>query len=145
VDSGPRIIIQVPGGSEVERRLKAQPPSALATGEAVVESEPADASGYLEPPDAGEVVLSVPSPETLARERDEVRRVITEARPGIGPLVVVVEAAEELRDEELEAVVDAADHSRCLKRRVKPAPHPPVGPGFVTRLAGGSELEESRR
>jgi hypothetical protein len=111
VEGGPRIIIQVPRGSEVERRLKAQPPNALATGEAVVESEPADASGDLEPPDAGDVVLSVPSPETLAREREEVRRVLTEARPGIGPLVVVVEAAEELRDDELEAVVDAAQRT----------------------------------
>jgi hypothetical protein len=111
VENGPRIIIQVPRGSEVERRLKAQPPNALATGEAVVESEPADASGYLEPPDAGDVVLSVPSPETLVREREEVRRVITEASPGIGPPVVVVEAAEELRDEELDAVVDAAERT----------------------------------
>ncbi len=111
MENGPRIIIQVPRGSEVERQLKAQPPNALATGEAVVESEPADPSGYLEPPDAGEVVLSVPSPETLARERDEVRRVLTEASPGVGPLVVVVEAAEELRDEELEAVVDAAERT----------------------------------
>ncbi|MBV9005377.1 MAG: hypothetical protein JO181_12020, partial [Solirubrobacterales bacterium] len=60
---------------------------------------------------AGEVVLSVPSPETLSREADEVRRVITRAGAGIEPLVVVVEAAEEVRQEELAVVVEAAEHS----------------------------------
>jgi hypothetical protein len=111
VEIGPRLIIQVPRGSEVERRLTAQPPNALASGEVVLESEPADPSGYLEAPDVGEVVLSVPSPEALAREREEGRRVLTEARPGDEPLVVLVEAAEELRDDELEAVLMAADHT----------------------------------
>jgi hypothetical protein len=111
VENGPRIIIQVPRGSEVDRRLTAQPPNAVVSGEAVVESEAADPAGYLEPPDVGEVVLSVPSPETLARERDEVRRVIAKAGPGAEPLFVLVEAAEELRDDELGAVVDAAERT----------------------------------
>jgi hypothetical protein len=53
-------------------------------------------------------VLSVPSPETLVRELDEVRRVIAQADAGAEPLVVVVEAAEELRDDELAVLVDAA-------------------------------------
>ena len=53
-------------------------------------------------------MLSVPSPETLAREADEVRRVITHADAGAEPLVVVVEAAEELRDDELAVLVEAA-------------------------------------
>jgi hypothetical protein len=94
----PALIVQVPRGGAVDRRLEANPPgdevvvSALATG--------------------GEVVLSVPSPETLDRERDEVRRVIAQAGTGTEPLVVEVEAAEELRDEELAAVVAAAEHSR---------------------------------
>jgi hypothetical protein len=56
-------------------------------------------------------VLSVPSPETLAREAAEVRRVIAKAGTGIEPLVVVVEAAEELRQDELTAVLDAAAQS----------------------------------
>jgi hypothetical protein len=111
VENRPRLIIQAPYGSEVDRRLRAQSPSAVVSGEAVVESEPADTAGSLEPPDVGKVVLSVPSPETLAREPDEVRRVITEAGPGDEPLFVLVEAAEELRDEELEAVIDAANRT----------------------------------
>ena len=93
----PALIVQVPRGGAVGRQLDANPPgdevvvSALATG--------------------GEVVLSVPSPETLDRERDEVRRVIAHAGTGTEPLVVEVEAAEELRDEELAAVIEAAEHS----------------------------------
>jgi hypothetical protein len=92
----PALIVQVPRGGAVERQLEASPPSGvvvsgLATG--------------------GEVVLSVPSPETLERERDEVRRVIAQAGTGTEPLVVEVEAAEELREEELAAVVEAAEHS----------------------------------
>jgi hypothetical protein len=94
----------------VDRQLREMAPKLVADRQVVVEAEPADA-GHLELPDVGEIVLSVPSPETLVRERDEVRRVIAEAGPGIPPLVVVVEAAEELRDEELQPVLDAAEHT----------------------------------
>jgi hypothetical protein len=100
----PRLIIQVPGGGAVARQLSAQ-----ARDDVVIDVGPTDADGNLEPPAAGEVVLSVPSPEALAREAGEVRRVIARAGTGVEPLVVVVEAAEELRDDELAAVLDAAD------------------------------------
>jgi hypothetical protein len=59
----------------------------------------------------GKIVLSVPSPEALVREAGEVRRVIAGASAGAEPLVVVVEAAEELRDDELAAILDAARHT----------------------------------
>jgi hypothetical protein len=97
VATEPALIVQVPRGGAVDRQLRASPPgsdvvvTSLATG--------------------GEVVLSVPSPETLQRESDEVRRVIAQAGTGTEPLVVEVEAAEELRDEELAAVVAAAERS----------------------------------
>jgi hypothetical protein len=52
-------------------------------------------------------VLSVPSPEALARDADEVRRVIEGAGTGVEPLVVVVEAADELRDDDLASIVEA--------------------------------------
>jgi hypothetical protein len=107
----PRLIIQVPRGGAVDQQLSAQPPESVASGEVVVNVGPTDAKGHLEPPTAGKVVLSVPSPETLAREAGEVRRVIAQAGTGVEPLVVVVEAAEELRDDELAAVLDAAKHT----------------------------------
>jgi ABC-type Na+ efflux pump permease subunit len=107
----PKLIIQVARGSAVERQLGASPPRGLAGGEVVVEAGYTTADGHLEPPDAGDVVLSVPSPEALAREADEVRRVIAHAGTGVQPLVVVVEAAEELRDDELAAVLEAAGHA----------------------------------
>jgi hypothetical protein len=74
----------------------------------VVEQGPTDAEGHLEPPAAGTVVLSVPSPEALVREAGEVRRVLAGAGTGLEPLVVVVEAAEELREDELAPVLEAA-------------------------------------
>jgi hypothetical protein len=78
-----------------------------------------DTEGNLQPPVAGEVVLSVPSPETLAREAGEVRRVIARAGTGDEPLVLVVEAAEELREEELAPVLEAASHtSRAVILRI---------------------------
>jgi hypothetical protein len=107
----PRLIIQVPRGSAVDRQLSELKPDLVAGGQVVVEAESADAAGDLDPPDVGEIVLSVPSPETLRREPDEVRRAIAQADPGAPPLVVVVEAAEELRDDELRIVVDAAEHA----------------------------------
>jgi len=106
-----RLIIQLPRDGAVERQRSAQPPESVASGEVVVEIGPTDAGGHLAPPAAGQVVLSVPSPEALAREADNVRRVIAQAGTGDEPLVVVVEAAEELREDELAAVLEAAGHA----------------------------------
>ncbi len=105
---GPALIIQVARGGAVDRQLGPKRPDSVVRGDAVVEAGPADEAGALVAPDHGEVVLSVPSPEALARQADEVRRVIREAGQGVEPLVVVVEAADEVRDEELAAVVEAA-------------------------------------
>jgi hypothetical protein len=97
----PKLIMQVPRGGDVDRQLDADPPAAVADGRVVVTALGA----------GGEIVLSVPSPEALLREADEVRRVLSGAGTGVEPLVVVVEAAEELRDDELTALVDAAGHA----------------------------------
>jgi hypothetical protein len=105
------LIVQVARGGAVDRQLSAQPPPSVISGDIVVEAGPADARGDLDPPAAGQVVLSVPSPEALAREAGEVRGVIAGAGSGVEPLVVVVEAAEELREEELSVVVAAAQHA----------------------------------
>jgi hypothetical protein len=107
----PRLIVQVPRGGSVARQLAAEVPAGVASGEVVVELGPTDAEGSLEPPAAGQVVLSLPSPEALEREAAEVRRVIEHAGTGVEPLVVEVEVAEELRENELAAVLDAARHS----------------------------------
>jgi hypothetical protein len=73
----------------------------------------------LEPPAAGQVVLSVASPEALEREAATVRRVIERAGTSIEPIVVVIEAAEELREEELAVVLEAANHaSRAVILRI---------------------------
>jgi hypothetical protein len=113
------VIVQVPRGGAVDRQLSAQPPPSVIEGEVVVEAGPIDAEGHLEPPAAGQVVLSVLSPEALARDADDVRRVIEMAGTGVEPLVVVVEAADELRVEELAAVIEAAGHtSRVVILRV---------------------------
>jgi hypothetical protein len=115
----PRLIIQVPRGGAVERQLAASPLQAISSGDVVVEAGPTDDDGHLEPLAAGQVVLSLPSPEALQREADEVRRVIVQAGTGVEPLVVVVEAAEELREEELAAILDAAGHaSRAVILRI---------------------------
>jgi hypothetical protein len=77
----------------------------------VVEPGPTDAEGHVEWPTAGQVVMTLPSPEALEREASEVRRVIGLAGTGVEPLIVVVEAAEELREEELAALLEAAKHA----------------------------------
>jgi hypothetical protein len=104
-----RLIVQLPRGGAVERGLRQAP--GIAAGEIVLDPRDSDVDGRIAPPDVGQVVLSVPSPESLTREQDEVRRVIERAGPGDEPLVVVVEAAEELRDDELAVVLDAADRA----------------------------------
>jgi len=115
----PRLIIQLPDGGAVDRQLSAQAPPSVASGDVVVEIGPTDDQGDLEAAAAGQVVLSVPSPEALARQADEVRDVIAGAGTGVEPLVVVVEAAEELREDELAAMLEAAGHtSRAVILRI---------------------------
>ncbi len=106
------MIIEVPAGGELERKLSGSTLAAVASGEAVVEGGPTDAHGNLESQPAGEVVLSFASPEALRRESDEVRRVIRGAGTGVQPIVVELEAAEELREDELMPLLEAARHSR---------------------------------
>jgi len=107
----PTLIIQVPRGSAIARQLSEQPPRSVVSGEVVVQLGPTDAEGHLEASAAGQVVLSVPSPEALEREPGDVRRAIGQSGTGVEPLIVAVEAAEELRDEELDLLLDAARHS----------------------------------
>ena len=94
----PTVIVQTLRDGPVARQLSdARPPSV------VVETFPDD--GF---PAAGHVVMSVLSPESLRRERAELDRAL-EVR-GTEPPVIVIEAAEELREDELAAVVEAARH-----------------------------------
>jgi hypothetical protein len=108
----PTLIIEVPRGGSVERQLAATPPDALAAGRVVVEPGPTDARGNLEAATAGQVVLSLASPEALRTRAGEVRRVLSHAGTGSEPLVVELEAAEELRGAELSAVLEAAEHAK---------------------------------
>jgi hypothetical protein len=115
----PKLIIQLPRGGAVDRQLSAQAPPSVASGDVLVERGQTDLHGHLEPPVAGQVVLSVPSPEALERDAAAVRRVIGQAGTGTEPLVVVVEAAEALGEAELAVVLDAAAHtSRVVLLRI---------------------------
>jgi len=105
------VIVQLPRGSTVDQYLRTYPPPSLASGRVVVDQVAAEPGGRLGPPETGEVVMSVLSPEALTRDQQQVRDVIRHA-PGAGPLVIIVEAAEELREDELAVVLDAAAHGR---------------------------------
>lgn len=109
----PALIIQVPRGSAIERQLRDRPPPVLRGHGVLVQTAATDDEGNLEAL-AGEVVLSVPAPQELVRQADEMQRVLTQARTGTAPLVIVVEAAEELQDDQAALVVEAA------RRAVRP-------------------------
>jgi hypothetical protein len=99
------LIVQLPRGSAVELNWGEELPPSIASGRIVLEHFAGEG-----PPEAGAVVLSVLSPEAL-RDRQQVCDVIDEAPDEGGPLVVIVEAAEYLREAELTAVLDAADRT----------------------------------
>jgi hypothetical protein len=103
-----RLIVQVPRGSAVDLQLSQYPPTSVSSGVVAVDRVPPNEDGALGPPEVGEVVLSVPSPETLSREAGHVSQLLEDADPGPDPLVIVVEVAEELREDELIVVVGAA-------------------------------------
>jgi hypothetical protein len=103
--------VQVAEGGAVQRQLAAEPPESVTDGDVVVELGAADGAGVLETSPVGEVVASLPSPEALRREAEELRRAIRQAGAGSEPVVIVVEAAEELRADELAAALEAASHT----------------------------------
>jgi hypothetical protein len=108
------VIVQLPRGSSVDVSLREEPPGAVTDGRVVLEHLPAAPDGTLTPLRAGEVVLTVSSPEALRREPDEVRDAIAGAAADGDPLVVLVEGAEFLREDELDAVLAAARQSSRL-------------------------------
>jgi hypothetical protein len=113
------LIIQLPAGSSIAERLRDEPPASVADGRVVVQRLTAGADGRLAPPEVGEIVLSVPSPEALRRESIDVAADVAAANRDGGPLTVIIEAAEFLRDDELEAVlVAAAETDRVVILRI---------------------------
>jgi hypothetical protein len=106
----PKLIVEIPSGGALERQLEGLSGPGLPGEEVAVDVGATDPEGNLEAPAAGEVVLSVPSPEAL-RDGDQVHQVIAHAGTGVEPLVVVVEAAEELREDELTSLREAAARS----------------------------------
>lgn len=106
------LIVQLPRDSIADRNLREETPPSVASGRVVIQHLPADDAGRLIAPDAGEVILSVPSPEALQRQAGEVTRLIRAAEDDGQPLVIVVQDAEYLREEELAAVLDGAAQTR---------------------------------
>jgi hypothetical protein len=106
------LIVQLARDGLVDRNLSADPPPSLVSGRVVLDHVPAGEPGRLAPPRAGEIIMSVLSPEALTREPQQVRDVILQAPAADQPLVIVVEAAEQLREDELAVVADAAAEVR---------------------------------
>jgi hypothetical protein len=104
------VIIQLPAGSVIDRQLEQDPPPSVTSGRAVVERLPAAADGTIEPPEAARVVLSFLSPEALIREAEQIRHEVQRIG-GTEPPVVVVQVAEELREDELAVLLQAAGHA----------------------------------
>jgi hypothetical protein len=88
----------------------------------LVQTGPTDALGVLEGL-PGDVVLALAAPEGLRRHATEVGRVLDQAGSGTAPLVVVIEAGEELLEEELAPLVRAARTARrtVILRIVRPS------------------------
>ena len=102
------LIIQLPRDSSVDVHLREEPPASLTDRRVVLEHLSAGPDGTLTPPEAGEILLTVPSPEALRRNPGYVLGVVTAAAEDGGPLVLLVEGAEYLRDDEIAPVLDAA-------------------------------------
>jgi hypothetical protein len=102
-----RVIVQLARDGAVDRYLRAEPPPTLASDQVVLDHIEVDPPGDIGPPEVGVVVMSVLSPEGL-RNAQEVRDAVGQAEAGDGAVTIVVRAAEELREDELAVVLDAA-------------------------------------
>jgi hypothetical protein len=108
LEASESVIVELARDGEVDRNLRADPPPSVVGGRVILDHFAADADGRLEAPEGGEVVLSVLSPESL-RDVEQVENTLLEADTGDQPPVIVVEAAEYLREDELAAVIDVAE------------------------------------
>lgn len=105
------LIVQIRRGGEVATQMASQAPPSVQRGDVVIEHATTDSEGRLEAVEAGQALLTLPSPEAIEREADEVRRVIGQAGTGVEPIVLVLETGEELTEEQLQIVLGAAAHS----------------------------------
>ena len=105
------LIVQIPRGGEVAAQMASQAPPSVQRGDVVIEHATTDSEGRLEAVEAGQALLTLPSPEAIEREADEVRRVIGRAGTGVQPIVLVLETGEGLTEEQLQIVLGAAAHS----------------------------------
>jgi hypothetical protein len=108
------LIVQVPRGGAVDRNWREDTPPGIASHEVIVERLPAGADGRLDQPEAGQIVMSVLSPETFSAEPEQVQGAVGGAPAGEQALVILVEAAEYLREDELAVVLGAAKRSHRL-------------------------------
>jgi len=104
------LIVELTRDSAVDRNVRADLPPSIKSGRVALDHIEADDLGRLSPPPAGEVVLTVLSPEALRRDPQVIRDAIDQADSDQPP-VIVVEAAEYLREDEIAAVLDAADRA----------------------------------
>ena len=104
------LIVELARDSAVDRNVRADLPPSIKSGRVALDHIEADDLGRLSPPPAGEVVLTVLSPEALRRDPQVVRDAVAQADSDQPP-VIVVEAAEYLREDEIAAVLDAADRA----------------------------------
>ena len=104
------LIVELTRDSAVDRNVRADLPPSVKSGRVALDHIEADDLGRLSPPPAGEVVLTVLSPEALRRDPQVVRDAIAQADSDQPP-VIVVQAAEYLREDEIAAVLDAADRA----------------------------------
>jgi hypothetical protein len=114
------LIVQVPQGGRLERRLREDPRGA------VLDPVRPVTPGRIDPPAAARAVFSTASPEGLVREREELAGALAAARTGTEPLAILVEGAEELREDELAAAQEATAHAKrdvilVLMRELEPA------------------------
>ena len=104
------LIVELTRDSAVDRNVRADLPPSIKSGRVALDHIEADDLGRLSPPPAGEVVLTVLSPESLRRDPQVVRDAVAQADSDQPP-VIVVQAAEYLREDEIAAVLDAADRA----------------------------------
>ena len=104
------LVVELTRGRAVDRNVRADVPPSIKSGRVALDHIEADDLGRLSPPPAGQVVLTVLSPEALRRDPQVVRDAIAQADSDQPP-VIVVQAAEYLREDEIAAVLDAADRA----------------------------------
>jgi hypothetical protein len=111
----PYVVIRVYDGGRIAKQLREDPPSAIKEGQVAVEpvrdeDDNDGSAGQVVPPGTGGGAFVIRTLDALMAQRIEVREKVADAGGRGEPFHITVESADEIRNEHVEMLLEAAEN-----------------------------------